>query len=108
MVEKTLYISREEITIKDTMVPVTFVNRAVFMQSQYLPSSLCEHQEPDYGGGLTLMNCGLTNLTVAMKHTWSSKAGRSARCSTPSKPFLVTRGAVDRKGGACRLARTAH
>jgi len=39
----------------------------------------------------------LANLTVAMKHTLSSKAGLSDRWITPSKPLRVELGTKDKK-----------
>ena len=41
---------------------------------------------------VTLINCGLASLTVAMKQTLSSKARGSDRWITPSKPFRVQLG----------------
>lgn len=41
---------------------------------------------------LTLINCGLASLTVAMRHTLSSKAEWSDRGITPSKPLRAQLG----------------
>lgn len=64
---------------------------------------------------LTLINWGLASLTVAMRHTLSSKADWSDRWITPSKLFRVQLGTGDKhtqtrreiRSGETRLGRTS-